>query len=59
MDTALQNACLALDDLAQSLLDSYTDDRTFTELFGWNCPPLNRHDISNLAKNISLKIKKY
>jgi hypothetical protein len=57
MDKSLENVCIALDDLAKSLLTITTDDRTMTEIYGWNCPALTRHDISNIAKNISTRVK--
>lgn len=59
MEKSLEQVCISLDNLALTILESYNDDRTFTEIFGWNCPALNRYDISNMAKNISKKIKKY
>lgn len=59
MDKSLEKVYISLDDLAKSILDGSTDDRTFIELYGWNCPALNRHDISNITKNISKKIKQY
>lgn len=57
MDKSLEKVCLALDELAKKLLTITTDDRTMTELYGWNCPALTRHDISNLVNNISNRIK--
>jgi chaperonin cofactor prefoldin len=57
MEKVLEKVCMSLDGLADSLLDISPSDQTMTELYGWNCPPLNRHDISNLAKNISSDIK--
>lgn len=57
MNNTLHSICNSLDDLSNSILNSYTDDRTMTEIWGWNFPPLNRHDLSNLAANLSEKIK--
>lgn len=59
MDKSIEKVCISLDDLAKTIITASTDDRTLTELFGWNCPPLNRHDISNLSKNISKKLRQY
>ena len=36
-----------------------SDDRTFDRIWGWNCPPLSRHDIANIAFLSSLKIRSY
>jgi hypothetical protein len=58
MDSTLQNLCNSLDDLAQAILTASSSDQTFTEQFGWNCPPLTRIDISSLSIDISNKIKK-
>jgi len=57
MNNTLQTICNSLDDLSTSILAAYTDDRTMTEIWGWNCAPLTRHDLSNLALNLSNRIK--
>jgi hypothetical protein len=57
MHTTLENICKSLDDLSKSILSQYTDDRTMTEIWGWNHPPLSRIDLSNLAINLSIKIQ--
>lgn len=57
MNATLQSICNALDDLSSSILKAYANDKTMTELWGWNFPPLNRHDLSALAKNISDQLK--
>lgn len=59
MDKSLEKVCISLDDLAKAILAGNADDRTYAEMYGWNCSALNRHDTSNLAKNISKKIKQY
>lgn len=56
MNATLQSICTSLDDLSTSILRAYKDDRTMTEIWGWNFPPLNRYDLSNLAANLSKKI---
>lgn len=52
----IKNVVDALNDLETSILNSYNDDRTMTELWGWNFPPLSRHDLANLAANLSTKL---
>jgi hypothetical protein len=59
MENSLEQVCISLDDLSKSILAAYSDDRTFTELFGWNCPALNRHDLSNILKSITQKLYRY
>lgn len=56
MDKSLEKVCQSLDELAKKLLTITTDDRTMTEIYGWNCPALTRHDLSNLVKNISNRL---
>lgn len=58
MDSTLQNLCDSLDDLAETILTSSASDKTFTEQFGWNCPPLTSIDISSFSSDLSNKIKK-
>lgn len=57
MDNSLEQVCKSLDDLAGSLTKAHSDDRTMTELFGWNCPPLNRHDLAGIASKLSDKLR--
>lgn len=57
MNSTLQELCDSLDDLAKSILSTYSNNQTLTEQFGWNCPPLNRSDIASLSSDISNKIK--
>lgn len=49
----------SLDDLADTITKGYSDDRTMTEIWGWNFPPLNRHDLAGLAKKLSQRIKEH
>jgi hypothetical protein len=57
MEKTLELVCKSLDDLADSVVKSYNDDRTMAELWGWNNPPLNRHDLASLSRKISQRIK--
>ncbi|HVZ67673.1 MAG TPA: hypothetical protein VG917_05450, partial [Patescibacteria group bacterium] len=57
MDTTLKSVCTSLDDLSESILKAFSNDKTMSEQWGWNFPPLNRHDLANLAKKISDKLK--
>jgi len=57
MHPTLLEVCKSLDNLAAAVENGYSDDRTMTEIWGWSCPPLNRHDLANLARSLSAKIK--
>lgn len=47
----------ALDDLALSVINSYAGDSTCTEVWGWNCPSLTRHDLAGYPEKIAKKIR--
>ena len=57
MDSILQEVCKSLDSLSDKVLKAYTDDRTMTEIWGWNLPPLSRHDLASLPQKLSNRIK--
>lgn len=48
----------SLDSLSLAILSAYNGDGTMAETWGWNCPPLTRHDLAEIASNLSNKIKK-
>jgi hypothetical protein len=53
----VENLCKSLDILAQQVLAGWSDDRTLADAFGWNCPALTRHDLSNMAMNLATDIR--
>jgi TolA-binding protein len=57
MNEKLKFVCESLDDLRTLILKASSDNRTMTEMWGWSFPPLSRHDLANLAGNLSDKIK--
>jgi outer membrane murein-binding lipoprotein Lpp len=57
MHSTLETICNSLDELSNSILAAYSEDKTLNEVWGWNYPPLNRHDLSNLSKNLSDRIR--
>lgn len=57
MNKELENLSASLDALGKAILAGTSDDRTFLEMHGWNCPPLNRHQLASLAFNIVSAIK--
>lgn len=59
MNDTIKLVITSLDDLATSVRNGYTDDRTMNEIWGWQFPALTRHDLANLATNLSNKLKEY
>lgn len=59
MNNTISSVINSLDDLATSVKNAYTDDRTMNEIWGWQFPALTRHDLANLATNLSNKLKEY
>lgn len=57
MSENLVNACNALDALANNIRDSWADDRTLQEAFGWNLPALTRHDIAEQARKLAERMR--
>jgi 23S rRNA maturation mini-RNase III len=58
MSESLINACNALDAFAQVVLNTIQDDRPFQEIWGlWNCPPLTRHDLSDIPIKLSARLR--
>ncbi len=57
MDKTLQAVSESLNSLGNAIIAAYTGDETLAEIWGWNCPPLNRHDLAKLAQNLDKKIK--
>lgn len=57
MDKQLEAVCVALEDLSKSVLAGWNDDRTMTEVWGWNFPPVTRQDLSALPENLSSKVR--
>jgi hypothetical protein len=57
MDNSIKLATEAIDNLGNKIIQSYGGDATFAETWGWNCLPLNRHDLSNLAFELAKKLR--
>ncbi|MDD2161755.1 hypothetical protein N1078_14320 [Pseudomonas sp. MIL19] len=57
MHESLENLCSELHDLAELVEKSWTDDRTLTEVYGWNCPSITRHDLAFIPTSIAKKIE--
>ncbi len=59
MNDTISSVINSLDDLATSVRNAYSDDRTMNEIWGWQFPALTRHDLANLASNLSNKLREY
>lgn len=57
MDKNLEAVCIALEDLSKAVLASWNDDRTMTEHWGWNFPPVTRQDIAAIPANLASKVR--
>lgn len=57
MHSALEKLCLSLDGLAGAVLAQSTEERTMTEVWGWNFPALTRHDLAAIARGLSERIR--
>ena len=57
MNKTIENVVQSLDSLSEAIISAYSGDETMTETWGWNCPPLTRHDLAELATNLSTRIK--
>jgi hypothetical protein len=57
MDQKLEAACLALDGLAESVIKMWSEDRIYTESFGWMGPAINRHELASFASKLADDIR--
>jgi hypothetical protein len=57
MHEALEILCEELEELADFIEKSWGDDRTLLEAFGWNCAAVTRHDLADMPRAISGKIR--
>lgn len=56
MNKSLEKVHAELSELATHIEKSWNDERTLTEVYGWNCPPLTKYDLSQIPKSIAEKI---
>lgn len=57
MHKALDNVCESLDTLSSVILESWTDDRTLAEVYGWHHPAITRHDVAAKPAELASKIR--
>lgn len=59
MHEALSDLCDSLDDLANALLNAWSDNRTLKDAHGWHHPPLTRQDIAEIPQSLISKLEKF
>lgn len=57
MDKDLEAACVALEGVAQTLMNVWGGDTTYTESFGWFAPAVTRSDLAELAQSLAVEIR--
>ncbi len=57
MNRTIEEICKALDALQIVVLNAWADDRILNEVYGWHHPSLTRHDLANLPRNLSIRLK--
>jgi len=57
MDNNLEKLCEVLDELSGVVLNAWNDDQILKNVYGWNHPPLTRHDLANMPKEISQSLR--
>lgn len=57
MDKRLEAVCVALDTLAQSVINGWGDDRTYLEVLGWYGPAVTRQELASVAKKLASDIR--
>lgn len=57
MHESIRNLCNVLDELSTVVLNSWQDDQILKDVYGWHHPPLTRHDLANIPKEISQNLR--
>jgi len=53
----IEQLCDSLEELGDYTVKAWSDDRTLSEAFGWNCPGLTRHDLGGMATKLADRIR--
>lgn len=59
MHEALSELCDSLDDLANTLLNAWSDNRTLKDAHGWHHPPLTRQDLAEIPQSLISKLERF
>lgn len=57
MHASLEATCTALDVLSTTVLNSWSDNRTLREAFGWHHPTVTRHDLAEMPQRLAKRIR--
>lgn len=57
MQQVLNELCETLEEMSAVVLNSWSDDQILRNVYGWNHPPLSRHDLAKIPINIAEGIR--
>lgn len=57
MEQNIEEVANSLENFSDSILKAYSDDRTLSEIWGWNFPCVNRHDLASIPRTLAKKIR--
>jgi chaperonin cofactor prefoldin len=57
LSSTIDIACEALNNLADAIVSSSSEDRNLKEIYGWNFSALTRHDLANIPRSLAFKLK--
>jgi hypothetical protein len=58
MNPGYEAVCKSLDGLATAVKNGWNSEQTFSEVWGWNCPAMTRHDAANIATRLADDIRR-
>lgn len=53
----IEDFCNALEALSQSVLRGWAGEQLISEVWGWNCPSVTRHDLANIPLKMAQDIR--
>lgn len=57
MHEKLDAIATALENLGLAITNGWASDATFNETWGWNCPPLSRHDLAAYPERLAARLR--
>lgn len=57
MNEAFKKLTSSLDELGKLVLNSWAEDRTLREVYGWHHPALTRHDLAQMSHSLAESIR--
>jgi hypothetical protein len=59
MNESIKSLCIALDQLGDSVENSWTDNRSLNEAFGWHHPAINRKELAHIPRALAKRIRSF